>query len=279
VPVSALDRELAMPALRARADLLIRMLLSVLLLAVPSIASAQLDEGRRLLEEADFEGAIAALDRAEQQDGLTREEVVSLFEARAIARRANGDAAGARADLEALASLDPEHVFPAEAPPELADELRAIAAAPLSVTAEWDDEEGERATVHAAVTGDTRGLVTSIVIWTRSGATPWRRSSGPSATVEARAGRVEGYVEAIGPGGAVIASAGSRSAPIVHAIGTAETATPEGAPPRSDDTLLHIGIAAGAGALALVIVIAVAVAVSSQPSSQTRLDGPIIVGF
>lgn len=249
-----------------------------MLSAFPAGAAAQLDEGRRLLEEADFEGAIAALDRAEQEDGLTRDDILAIFEARAIARRANGDAFGARVDLAALASLDPEHVFPAEAPPELADELRALAAAPLAVEAEWDGEDEDRITLHATVTGDAGGIVTDIVIWTRSsGATPWRRSSSPSVTVDVLGGEVEGYVEAIGPGGAILASAGSRAAPIVHRASHAEP--PAAPPPRRDDTLLHIGIAAGAGGLALVIVIVVAVAVSSQPNDQTRLEGPVIVGF
>ena len=130
--------------------------------------------------------------------------------------------------------------------------------------------------MHASVTSDARGIVTDLVIWTRSGSAPWRRASGPSVSVDAHGGRIEGYVEALGPGGAVVAQAGSRSAPIAHRIEIAES--PQIPPPRSDDTLLHIGIAAGAGGLALVVVIIIAV-VASQPSSQTRLDGPVLVGF
>jgi hypothetical protein len=250
--------------------------LALSMLAMPDIAAAQLDEGRRLLEEADFEGAVVALDRAEQQDGLTREDLVAIYESRAIARRANGDADGARDDLTRLASLDPEHVFPPEAPPELAEELRAMAGTPITVSAEWEDDGGDRTVVSATVWDDAAGLVTDVVIWTRSGAVPWRRSSGTSATIDARGGEAEAYVEALGPGGAVLAQQGSRDAPIVHVLRAEEAApTP---PARSDDTLLHIGIAAGAGGLALVIVIIVAVAASSS-NDQTQLVGPTVVHF
>ena len=69
--------------------------------------------------------------------------------------------------------------------------------------------------------------------------------------------------------------AGTREAPLSHAVST----SPEAPPTASDDTLLHIGIAVGAGGLALVIAIVVAVVVTSQPSNQTRLEGPVIVGF
>lgn len=255
-----------------------RVVLLAMLCLAPSLAAAQLDEGQRLLEEADFEGAIAALDRAEQQDGLTREEVVMILEARAIARRANGDDGGSRADLEALASLDPDHAFPPEAPPELEAELRGLAAAPLTVDVEWEEANGD-ATVHATVTGDVRRLVTTVVIWTRvGGRTPWRRSTGRSATIDAGGGRAEAYVEALGPGGAVIATAGRRDAPLTPRREVEPTDSGPTAPSDRDDTWLHIGLAAGGGALALVIIIAVAVSVSSQPA-ETRLDGPVIVDF
>ncbi len=255
----------------------------VVLWVLPAGASAQLAEGRRRLEEADFEGAIVALDLAEQEDGLTREDVIAIFEARAIARRATGDVAGAREDLQRLASLDPAHVFPAEAPPELADELAEVAsAAPLEIVVEWEDEASDRVTVDARITGDSTGLVTDVVIWTRSGPSPWRRSTGSSATVDVRtsSGQVQGYVEALGPGGAVIATVGSRESPLLHRIGVVDTPTTPATPGGpADDTLLHIGLAAGGGGLALVIVIVVAAVVGSQPSNQTRLEGPIIVGF
>ena len=118
-------------------------------------------------------------------------------------------------------------------------------------------------------------LVTDVVIWTRTGTTPWRRSSGSSVTIDARTGRAEAYVEAIGPGGAVIAEAGTHDAPLTHRVGSEETTPPVGG---RDDTLLHIGIGAGAGGVALVVIIVIAV-VLSQPSGQTRLEGPVVVGF
>ncbi|GAB4210365.1 MAG: hypothetical protein OHK0013_30920 [Sandaracinaceae bacterium] len=279
---------------------------------VPSGVAAQVDVGRRALEEADFQRAVRAFDRAERGEHLDRQELTALFEGRAMARFALGDETGARGDLRALGSLDPEHRFPAEAPPELGAmlaELVRAAGGGLAFALRWSEVTGGSA-LSVEVQRDAASLVRSVRIHTRVGVRGrWRTEQARSVVVSHPPGvRVYFHVDAIGPGGAVLLELGTRERPLLGGTHEAEaqettstTAVPiapevvVGAPPvagpsaepvlepvapREDaDLPLIVGLSVGGGVLVVAAVIVGAVLGTQGGSLVTQPSAPFVVGF
>src|SRR5690606_31181257 len=104
--------------------------LASLVLARPATAGAQdpLAAARAQLDAARFADAVRLYDElAAGSSGLDRDSLARLLQERALARAALRDRDGARADLVALFSLDPDAQLGDEAPPSLrrvADEVR-----------------------------------------------------------------------------------------------------------------------------------------------------------
>lgn len=254
-----------------------------------SAAHAQLDEGRRRLEQADFTRAVRAFDRAERGAHLTRDELLSIYEGRAMARWAQGNERQAQHDLIALAEVDPHHAFPPEAPPELGEAFAEAARdGGLSLQLSFVDAPGS-ATLTVDTHHDDAGLVRALRTHVRVADGAWAESDSSTVRVEvAEHDAVEAWVEAIGPGGAVIATSGSESAPIVHGGGPiAELEPPAPAPVATsvfvepsehhDDTPLWIGIGIGIGVLVLTaVIVGIVVGTSQGPSDQTQPDAPVV---
>lgn len=254
-------------------------------------ADAQLAEGRRRLEQADFTRAVRAFDRAERSAHLTRDELVAIYEGRAMARWAQGNERQAERDLAALAELDPHHGFPPEAPPELGDAFdEAAREGGLALEIDFADETGGT-TISVDVHRDGAGLVRSLRTHVRVAGDPWSDSDASTVHLDVpEDGRVEAWVEAIGPGGAVVGTSGSADAPIVHGGGpqhelVAPVATPvtsglivqHDEPASHDDSGLWIGLGVGIGAaVVLAIVIGLAVGLGQGPSDHTQPDAPVV---
>lgn len=280
----------------------------------PASALAQVGAGRRALEEADFQRALRAFDRAERSESLDRAELTALYEGRSMARFALGDEPGARADLRALGELDPTHAFPAEAPPELGSllgELVRAAGGGLAFELRWSGVSGGSA-LSVEVQRDAASLVRTVRIHTRVGIRGrWRTEEARSVVVTHPPGvRVYFHVEALGPGGAVLLEQGSRQRPLVRgvresdaeptwtdgvedpsstistvAIGPPPVRGEEPAPGAlapsagDDDTGLVIGLSVGAG-VAVVAAVIIGVVVGTQSgSSITQPSAPVVVGF
>ena len=81
---------------------------------VSSPAAAQLDEARRLYDEAEFEPALTALDRAAEGEGLALADAVALLELRAELHLALEDAAAIDRDFVQLVTIAPD--TPSRAP-------------------------------------------------------------------------------------------------------------------------------------------------------------------
>ncbi len=264
-------------------------LLLVWLLA--SSASAQVAEGRRQLEAASFTRAIRAFDRAERGAHLTRDDLVAIYEGRAMARWATGAERQAQRDLAALAELDPQHAFPPEAPPELGEAFAEGAReGGLAIELSFADETGAT-TMSVDVHRDGMGLVHSLRTHVRVADGEWSDSDASSLHLDVpEHASVEAWVEAIGPGGAIVATSGSADAPIVHGgrpVPELEVPTPAPAatslfvrdtPNDShDESGLWIGLGVGIGAAVLVaVIVGIAVGVSSGPSDHTQPDVPVI---
>lgn len=244
--------------------------------AAPVSAQDPLTAARAQLDAARFADAVRLYDElAAGSSGLDRDSLARLLQERALARAALRDRDGARADLVALFSLDPDAELGDEAPPSLrrvADEVRAGGVEPLALRAEANPVAGGFE-IRAEVDHDPAQLVREIrVLELTDGGV--ETHTGPVVRIET-AGPLRYVVEAVGGGGAVVASIGALGAP--RTIGSAgATAAPGIVVPgggAGDDTALWIGIGVGAGvAIALAVVLGV---VFGVPSDQTQPAFPM----
>jgi hypothetical protein len=258
----------------------------LLALLAPAPAAAQgssIARARQQMERAEFDAAVATLDTAEtSSSGLSRAEVVDLYATRAAAHLALGHTAEMERDLDRLAALDPTYTFDEAARPELAEGIAERRGAPLSIDVEISDEPGG-ARVRAAVHRDPGDLVRSIHLRARpAGATAWIEASGETLVVPG-ADEVEVWADAIGPGGATLASAGSEDAPIRGRgeVPLADPATSGGEAATGGPDWLGIGLGIGGGVLAAIVVVIVVSVAASSPSNVTQPGPPRIfeLGF
>jgi hypothetical protein len=223
-------------------------LLTLSILHSHARADDDIDEGRRLFDQARFEDAIAAFDRAAAGDRLSRAELVELLEARALAHHANGDPDAAERDLTALLAVSPDYELTRAAPPALRRRFEGIEPARFSVHAEASTR-GDRTIVSTTVDGDVE-LVREVRVHSRRARGEWRTDRGERVEIDG----AEWWVEVIGPGGAAIASVASASDPRVI-----EEPIVAATPIEEDDgaspwpwILLGGGLALAAGAAVLV---------------------------
>lgn len=199
--------------------------------AAPAIARAHhplVDEGRRLYEEAEFVAALDALGRAEAARDLAPEDLAVLFETRALVRLAMRDEEAMRADLRRLVAIAPDHRIGAGAHPDVMRALAEVrasgAGSPRVVATASASPSG--VTIEARAENDWAGVVRSVRATGRvQGAAAWESATDAGLFVTAAAGDVvEYHLEAIGPGGVVVARSGSEAAPLRAGAGPAVAA-------------------------------------------------------
>lgn len=256
-------------------------LVAMTIATTASPARAQLETARSALADADFERAERAFTRALETDALSRDELIAIFEGRAMSRFAisgDDDPVSAREDLVALASLDPEHVLPPEAPPPLVESFARVPRERLSAELRWDDADGGEVGLRVVVRNDPARLTRGARIHTRTpGDDGWLVREGSSVEVPLAAGdALEVWVEVLGPGGAVLAQEGSPDAPRTRGSGARSSLADPSA--GSDDTLLWIGVGVGA-AVVLGLAIGLGVGLGSAQSELTQPAPPILIGF
>ncbi len=258
-------------------------------LGVPVTASAHplVDQAREQLGEALFVDALDTLATAEAGEDLTVEELADLFAVRALVNRALNNDDAMNADLARLAVVAPNYAFDRRAVPEVRRafaDARANASGAIRVVA-TPAIEGGGVTVRADAQNDVQHLVRTVRISGRpDAASAWERSDDAPLFVSTD-GPVEYYVEAIGPGGAVLASSGSASSPhrfggggeaggdVLAATGGETAEDDEGGGGAGLWIGLGIGLAVVAG-----VAIALAVALSSGGGESSQLD-PFTVRF
>jgi len=231
-------------------------------------ARAQFDEARTLFEQAEFEGALAALERVENGDGLSVAQVVELLTLRAELHLANGDAAAVERDMAQLLALAPTHALEQRHPPELhqaLDRARAAGGPPLAVELRATPGEGVLS-LDAAVTGDPGGVVRRIAIGTRRVDGDWTESSTPALV--SGEGPVDVAVSAVGPGGAVLVTDGTRASPRSFVI-----AAPTGG---GDDSAIWIGVGIGAAVVVAAVIAIVVVVASPTESDRSQPALPVL---
>lgn len=242
-------------------------------------ARASLERARAALDRARFIEAVRAYDEAAAGEGLSRADVVELLRGRALARHASRDVAGAERDLVGLLSLVPDADLGDLAPPAMQRtfaRLRGEVSAPLSLVAEATPIP-DGFSLSARVVEDVASIVREVrVSWAREGV--WEVSTERTTRVPAGE-RLLWTAEAIGPGGAVLARAGTRQAP-EEATRTASIALgPEGSGHAQQgsggDDDLAIGLGVTGGLIVLGTVLAVVLYFVLTPEPQTMLGAPM----
>ncbi|UJR80461.1 hypothetical protein [Sandaracinus amylolyticus] len=236
-----------------------------------------LDQAIAHVEDADFASALAAFEEAESSTELTRDDLVRLYAHRATVHFALGEQGAMEADLARLVALDPDVTLPASAPPpvhEALERARTGVQPPTlraeAVPTDSGVEVRARAEEHGA------DLVRGLRAWARrdrDGDAAWRRGDGGAIAVEASPGEtVLWYAEAIGPGGAVLASERSRVDP-----GALIVPEPPPAPSGGGDDSTAWWLVGGGSAAVVVGVIVAVVAVVATTEPSTTLGGPTLV--
>jgi hypothetical protein len=243
-------------------------LVSIVVALAPAHAHAHpdVDEGRAQYERARFREALDAFARAESSDTLTLRDLALLLESRALVHHAMGNEPALESDLTRLAAIAPDHEFDESVPPELRDSFQRLRARlpgrlRLRATAE---PTASGITIEVEVLDAPAAIVRAVRIRGRAGDGEWAEATDAPLVVTASAGeRVQYYVEAVGPGGAVLVNRGSEGEPLVASM----PAAPE---PRSVSILspgsgeeddggggsawIWVGVGAGLVALAAIIV-------------------------
>jgi hypothetical protein len=243
-----------------------------LALASPAHAHPEIDRALALVDEVDFDGAIAAFARAESGTDLTLDDLATLFAHRAAVYQALGDSAASDRDLSRLAAVRPNYVFGPWAPPSLREAFeRSRGSRPFGLDVSAHAAAG-RVEIDVEVAGDPGDLVRAVRIFVRrEGESDWSELAAGETSAEGN--EIDYYVEAVGPGGAVVANAGSAAAP--RRIRGEAIAIVE--PVDDDDGSLVLWLIAGGAGLAVVAVVTiVAIAVASSGSDQTTFGPPML---
>lgn len=230
--------------------------------AAPAFAHPLVDAARGRYAEGDFEAASAALDDVNDDARLSVDDLVALLEVRALARRALGDERGTEDALAALATLRPAHRFGDETPPDVQDQFARLRGERLALDAGAHVASGEL--VLRARTVDPSRLIRRVRIAVRIGGA-WSVEDGRERRVAVGTEPTEWYAEAIGPGGAIVASAGSADDPRVASGATAAS----GFDPWPAIAIVA-GVLAAAGIVLAIILVATA-------GTDTVVEGPIVM--
>ncbi len=245
-------------------------------------ASEDVEQGRALYLNADFEGAAAAFGRALASASLTAPLAVEAHRHLAALRLALGDEDDASAHAAAAVALDPSTAPPEGAPPELQallDRARGEAAA-LTVTSDGAVARDSATTVRARVAPAPDGLFASIRLRCDGGSagTVESEDSPPETSVRVEVGsdgeRLSCAAAASSPGGADLVSVErvfDLRGEVTEAAG-GEIASEGGLP-------LWPFVAGGAAAAVVLVVVIVAVAASSSGNDQAHIGTATVEGW
>jgi len=246
----------------------------------PAHAHPLVDRAREATIDARFQDALDLLASAERARDLSRDDVVALLEARALAHQALGDQAAVESDLDRLVAVAPEHTFSAEAPPDVTEAFaRAKARSPGALDVRLAVSQRPGGVEVAASVANDRGLARETVVYGRARSGSWESArNGPLFVRGTAGGRVEHYAVAIGPGGAVLAQAGSRADPRAVVVVGSPASTRRETHETSDAPAHWLWFAAGAGAMlavvAIVLLVASATSDSDRITAVTTFEAP-----
>jgi len=191
--------------------------LAAALLALPATAVAHplIDRARERFEQAEFDEALELFAQAEEADDLSREDLIQLYLKRALVYHALDRDEDLELDLFRLATIEPDMEFTRRIPPRVRSAFAEAAGevdAPIRIAVDSSREDGW-VRLEPRLENDQAALVREIRLGARVTG-EWLTAVNESLEMEAGPEeRVDYWAEAVGPGGAVIATQGSRSEP------------------------------------------------------------------
>ncbi len=267
-----------------------------LLVLLPGQAFAHplIEEARNAYNSAHHEHGLELLDQAEAGTDLSREDLEELLLLRAMLHRAEHHMDLAEVDLFRLAALDPSRQLGREVHPTLRrlfETVRERVPRPLRLDA-TAQRNGETVDVRVVVTDDAAGLTQGFRVHGRSDSSRWLDTTDATLTIPVAPNEgAEYWAEAIGPGGAVIASVGTATNPErVEASGVSADTVATGPDLTVSDDSTTTGPATGGGGggipdwvwivggvgLAVIVAAIVTVVVLTVPNDQTQLGRPSV---
>lgn len=248
-------------------------MLALLLLVAPARAQSPVDRAVALFEEGDLEGALAAFEAAERADaGVSRGELLRLLVHRSLVYHALEDAERMQIELFKLATLEPRFDLGDATPPPVreafAEQSRRVSRA-LSVDVSARETAAGIA-VGARSIGDDAGLVRRVRLAARLPGERFREGDG-ELRFDAGADRIEYFAELVGPGGAVLARAGTARRPSVIDLNASEATESE-----QDGSAAGLWIGITLGALAIAGLTTLAILVFVVPVEHETLGPPTL---
>jgi hypothetical protein len=198
--------------------------------AVPK-SKEVLTQAEQRYAEADFEGALQALDRATELL-LSRDDLLRTYSLRALIHYALGEEAAMREALRVLALLSPSHELGPSAPPAVRlawEDVRQTIQAPLSLHVQVEMQaHGVRiSATSGGDAGDSVDIVRSVRVSARVNEGPWVHEEGQAIQLPTADGDlVEYYATVLGPGGSVLLERGTAQAPLRWRLSEPNRAAP-----------------------------------------------------
>jgi hypothetical protein len=241
---------------------------------------AAIERGRALLSAGDVAGALGVVAEVEARSDLPAGDLLALLALRATAEAMSEDALALARSARAIIELAPAWQAPEGAPEAFRaalDEARIAQPEPPELDVDVYPVEGALRIVIEC--DDDVDLVRGTrLAWRAGGERAWHRSEASEERVAGLAGTaVEYYVEALGPGGVVVAREGSARAPVRASIPGSESDATGGLgtmTPTSDDGKT-VWLIAGAVTIAAVIGV-IALVVAGRSSDRTDLGVPVV---
>lgn len=250
---------------------------------VPATARAHplVEDGVRFVQDAEFDAALAVFAAAEEATDLTAPELARLLAHRSLVHFALRHPELMRRDLAQLAAFAPEHPLPEHAPPPLEDaHARAIESRQQARVVAVVGAAPGGVHIASGSVGAPAGLIRRlrVVAWEEGTAARLESDSGELRVPARHPGAVRYFVEALGPGGAVVARLGSQEAP--HAPGVAASAPPTSVDVDFSSPSQASGVDPrwwiGVGVAAVTVISVIVAVVASSNSSGTPIEGPTL---
>ena len=200
-------------------------LAGILSLLLPALAAAAepLEQARALVGDLNYKAAAKALDKAEQVQGYTPDQVHLLLELQGVVAGTLNDDRGAKEAFTRLLNLDPGYRLTGKYPPRVTTpfyEAKGWVTDHGALTVEKGEPQlkGARIVgVQFTVKGDVLKRVVAVMVHLREDGGAWttQRLPAEGGAVTTSAGKVEAWVEVLGAKQWTLKLEGAAASPLV----------------------------------------------------------------
>ena len=255
---------------------------TVLLHAAPArAADAEIERASALLASGDAAGALGAVAHVEARTDLPAGELISLLVLRARVHLALADSAALAVDARTLVAVAPSWQPSMDLPEALRaaiDEARLAGPEAPSLDVDVYPAPGA-ARIVIEVEGESACVRGTRAAWRLVGELGWHRTVEAEIVARGQAGAgVEYFVEALGPGGVVVARKGSEARPERASVpGSEGDATGGlGTMTMADEGSSKLTWAIAGGVLVAAIVVVVVLVLAGSSEHRTDLGVPVL---